>query len=244
MRKKVVVTDTMQHGYVYYRIEPIGRNFAPSDPCAGSARVVPVVLPLQHGTADRRRSTADSTLARDRAARLGDHKALRKTGPRMQTEAAASRVALGVRQPQALAAPLQWTTVQGPLTKRLLDSLIQTLPGVARRVGAARVRPTDLVDEVAKRLSERIANASKRGQTFRFTALDRGRVRKAPMDSLGVAGKNRTDLVRVVADGDHVVEMLAAEFLDMLGAVAGKVDSQLRHHRDRLGSNAARIRSR
>ena len=28
-RVKVVVNDTMQHGYVYYRTEPVGRNFAP-----------------------------------------------------------------------------------------------------------------------------------------------------------------------------------------------------------------------
>ena len=29
MRRKVVVNDLMQRGYVYYRIEPAGRNFAP-----------------------------------------------------------------------------------------------------------------------------------------------------------------------------------------------------------------------
>ena len=29
MRRKVVVNDRMQKGYVYYRTEPVGRNFAP-----------------------------------------------------------------------------------------------------------------------------------------------------------------------------------------------------------------------
>jgi hypothetical protein len=29
MRRKVVVNDMMQKGYVYYRTEPVGRNFAP-----------------------------------------------------------------------------------------------------------------------------------------------------------------------------------------------------------------------
>ena len=29
IKKKVVVNDRMQRGYVYYRTEPIGRNFAP-----------------------------------------------------------------------------------------------------------------------------------------------------------------------------------------------------------------------
>ena len=29
MRRKVVLNDRMQKGYVYYRPEPVGRNFAP-----------------------------------------------------------------------------------------------------------------------------------------------------------------------------------------------------------------------
>ena len=29
MKRKVVVNDRMQRGYIYYRTEPIGRNFAP-----------------------------------------------------------------------------------------------------------------------------------------------------------------------------------------------------------------------
>ena len=29
MKRTVVVNDTMQRGYVYYRTEPVGRNFAP-----------------------------------------------------------------------------------------------------------------------------------------------------------------------------------------------------------------------
>jgi hypothetical protein len=29
MRRKIMVTDRMQRGYVYYRTEPAGRNFAP-----------------------------------------------------------------------------------------------------------------------------------------------------------------------------------------------------------------------
>jgi hypothetical protein len=29
MKTRVVVNDTMQHGYVYYRTEPVGRRFAP-----------------------------------------------------------------------------------------------------------------------------------------------------------------------------------------------------------------------
>ena len=29
MTRKVVVNDRIQHGYVYYRTEPVGRNFEP-----------------------------------------------------------------------------------------------------------------------------------------------------------------------------------------------------------------------
>ena len=29
MKKKVIITDRMQRGYVYWRTEPVGRNFAP-----------------------------------------------------------------------------------------------------------------------------------------------------------------------------------------------------------------------
>ena len=29
MKRRVVVNDRMQKGYVYYRTEPVGRNFAP-----------------------------------------------------------------------------------------------------------------------------------------------------------------------------------------------------------------------
>src|SRR6266851_7678704 len=102
---------------------------------------------------------------------------------------------------------------------------------------------TDAIDEVAKRLGQRIANASKGRKTFGSTAFNRCRVRKAPVDSLGVAGKDGTAFVRVIADGDHVVEVLAIEFLNVLGAVARHVDSQLRHHSDRLRANGARLRS-
>ena len=44
MKRRVVVTDTMQQGYVYFRTEPAGRNFAPGfsrssrrSRCCGSA---------------------------------------------------------------------------------------------------------------------------------------------------------------------------------------------------------------
>ena len=63
------------------------------------------------------------------------------------------------------------------------------------------------------------------------------------MYSLRVVWENGTALVRVVADGDHVVEVLAVEFSNVLGAVAGNVYSEFRHHRDRLRANDAGFRA-
>ena len=62
------------------------------------------------------------------------------------------------------------------------------------------------------------------------------------MYSFRVDRKDGTALVRVIADGDHVVEALTVEFPNVLGAVAGKVDPKLRHHRDRLRAHDARLR--
>ena len=86
--------------------------------------------------------------------------------------------------------------------------------------GSASDRLSLWPDEPAKRLGESIANASKGPKSFHFTAFNRRRIRKAPMYSLRVAWKNGTALVRVIADGDHVVEVLAVEFPNVLGAVA------------------------
>ena len=42
-----------------------------------------------------------------------------------------------------------------------------------------------------------------------FVALNGGGILKAPVNSLGITGKDRTALCRPIADGDHVVEALA-----------------------------------
>jgi hypothetical protein len=85
------------------------------------------------------------------------------------------------------------------------------------------------IDEVAKRLCESISNASKGGKTFSFIASNRCRIRKAPMDALRVEGNDGTAPVRVIANGDHIVEVLAVKFPNVLGAVPGRVDSEFRH---------------
>ena len=162
MKIRVVVNDTMQSEYVYFRTEPPGRNFALAftpeltpkqmlrlgvfggkymtdcreefpaswfasreavqgqarrspellrrqrlaiargvaaerlDPSSGSARMVPVVLPLLHGPAERRRRAADQTLARHPAPRVRHSEELRTGGCRVPPEAAAGGPALGL----------------------------------------------------------------------------------------------------------------------------------------------------
>jgi hypothetical protein len=82
-----------------------------------------------------------------------------------------------------------------------------------------------LPDEGAKRFCESIANASKRRKTFRFTAFNGCRIRKAPVYTLRVVRKYGTALVRVITDSDHVVEALAVKFPNRLEPVTGNVDS-------------------
>lgn len=91
MTRTVVVNDRMQKGYVYYRTEPVGRNFAP-----GFARMVSVVLPVFHGPEDARRCEADSAVASHRAARRGHPEALREERRRLPAPAAAGGAALSV----------------------------------------------------------------------------------------------------------------------------------------------------
>ena len=76
----------------------VTRRVAPEglDPPAGSARLVPVVLPLLHGPPDRRRRAADPAVAGDRAARRGNPEALRDGRPRVPAAAAAGGAALGL----------------------------------------------------------------------------------------------------------------------------------------------------
>ena len=162
MRRKIVVNDLMQQGYVYYRTEPSGSNFAPEFrpqltpkemlelgvfggkymtdcrkefPASWFAKarlcherhdprlnyfgvnasqslavwrrngwihprdprwMVSLVLPRLHGAADAGRREADSTVARDRAARRGDSEELREGRRGLPPQTATGRPALGL----------------------------------------------------------------------------------------------------------------------------------------------------
>ena len=86
----------------------VARHVAPQglDSSAGPARLVPVVLPLLHGSPDGGRCASDPTVAGDRAPRCGDSEELRARRSRVPAQAAPGRASLGVRQPEDLAAQM------------------------------------------------------------------------------------------------------------------------------------------
>jgi hypothetical protein len=107
MKRRVVITDRMQHGYVYYLTEPMGRHFDPG--------FEPQLTPRQmlrlgvfggkymtdcrdelHGPADARRRTADSAMAGDRPARRSHPEPLRQRRRGLPATAAAGRAPLGL----------------------------------------------------------------------------------------------------------------------------------------------------
>ena len=76
-------------------------------------------------------------------------------------------------------------------------------------------------DEVTKPSGKSVANVPKGSKTFCLTAPDGCWIREAPVYPSRVAGKDRTALVRVVTDGNDVVEGLTVEFTNMFRAMEG-----------------------
>lgn len=79
-----------------------------------------------------------------------------------------------------------------------------------------------------------VANPSKDRRDLILAACSFGGVVKTPVDPLGRAGEDRTRLVGVIADGNYVVELGIEEFVEAFRPVAGNVDPDLGHRRDRL----------
>ena len=83
----------------------------------------------------------------------------------------------------------------------------------------------------------------KHGEPFLFRSLDGCRIVEAVMQRDGRAGQDRAGLASVIADREHEIERLVREFVHVLGAVAGDVDPELRHHGDGFRPHAARAGS-
>ncbi len=94
-------------------------------------------------------------------------------------------------------------------------------------------------DEVAHPVLDLIPDASKEGEGLIGGQHSRSRrILEALVDLLGVTRKDGATLLRVIADGDDVVERLPNEELDGLRPVTGHIDPNLAHHLDRLRADA------
>jgi hypothetical protein len=92
-------------------------------------------------------------------------------------------------------------------------------------------------------ISNLIPHSAEYRESFLLGTLYRGGIFKTAMDGNRFAGVEWTAFLRVVADGKDVIELLAGEFIDALGTVAGNVDAELAHRRNGLGPYGARFGS-
>lgn len=64
------------------------------------------------------------------------------------------------------------------------------------------------------------------------------------MDGRLPAGECRAGLAGVIADRDHIIEILAQEFVDVLRAVVRDVDPELQQYEDGPGIDLGRLGAR
>ena len=89
-----------------------------------------------------------------------------------------------------------------------------------------------------------VANAPESRQSFLFRALHRSGIIDTPMNAYCFRRKDGATLLRVIADRDHVVEILPFKLVHELGAVAGDVDPRLTHYGDGFRPYLGRLRAR
>jgi carbamoylphosphate synthase large subunit len=58
------------------------------------------------------------------------------------------------------------------------------------------------------------------------------------------AEEHRAGFAGIVADGDNVIERLPLKFIDVLGSMAGNINSQFAHDSNRFGAYCAGFGSR
>jgi hypothetical protein len=95
-----------------------------------------------------------------------------------------------------------------------------------------------------------VSNAAENRQLLFFRPACVSRIIKAPMVPVDLAGKHRTDLVCLSADGDDSLHLPAEEFVEVFGVMAGDINPNLLHNFDclrvnitgRLGAGALHIK--
>jgi hypothetical protein len=75
------------------------------------------------------------------------------------------------------------------------------------------------------------------------SAFHLGGVIEAAMNACTLAGKDWAAFLRVVGYGQAVIELVAGEFVDALGALARNIDAQLVHRGDGFGPDIVRLRT-
>jgi hypothetical protein len=89
-----------------------------------------------------------------------------------------------------------------------------------------------------KVLADLIAYSAKDSQPVRFAAFEGGGIVERVMNRNG-SRKVGAAFLRVIANREDVIEVLAIKLVNMLGAMAGDVDAQLAHDGDRPRTNLA-----
>src|SRR5271157_2374325 len=86
-----------------------------------------------------------------------------------------------------------------------------------------------LIHEPAKERSELAAHPAEFRELLLFRALHSGGVIEAPMDALRGGGKDGATLLGVVADGNHVIEILPHELIHGFRPLARNIDPDFMH---------------
>ena len=91
-----------------------------------------------------------------------------------------------------------------------------------------------------KNLPEFIPYTPKNSKLLLITSDGIGRILKAPMMAVDLAGKYRASLISITANGNDGFHLLLQKLLEGLGAMVGNIDSNLLHHLNGLGVDIAR----
>ena len=101
-----------------------------------------------------------------------------------------------------------------------------------------------LLKKTPQALADFVAQAPKYGESYGFISFGSRWVIDAPMNALGLPRKDRTALLCLVTDRDHVVEFLSYELIHRLGPVVGDIDTDLAHRFYGKRVDAARLHAR
>ena len=100
------------------------------------------------------------------------------------------------------------------------------------------------MDEIFHPFADVIADASEDIQTIFIASNVRWRrVFEAVMNALGFARKHRANFIRVIANGDDVIEFLSDKFVYVFGAMMGNINADFLHRLNCFGADEAGFRS-